>query len=128
VTSNTISHCWNKTDILPDFISTEQTDNSYEEDLELLIEQLPFDNPMTTQEYIEIDKTMPIFSIPTNEEILAALQEEEEEEEDSLKPSIVVSNNEALVSLNNILSFLDNSSDNFQVCKEDFKVINQLQK
>jgi len=132
VTSETIRNCWMKTGILPSVITSpspspslsdeEQNDdedlNEIEEIQELLDQYSKFisDQLMSAEEFILIDDDDDYGEVEiTDEEIVNMVKSNEidlrDEEELISQPKI--STSEALVSLDKVLSFLDNPPDTF---------------
>jgi hypothetical protein len=131
VTSETIRNCWMKTGILPSVITSpsplpslsdgEQNDNenlNEIEEIQTLMDQyskFTSDELMSSEEFILIDDDDNYGEVEiTDEEIVNMIKSNEidlEEEELISQPKI--STSEALVSLDKVLSFLDNPPDTF---------------
>lgn len=135
VSNKTIKNCWHKTGILPAELSNNNlplhdNDEYFDDQMEVyrLIEQLPINvnDALSASEYINIDNELPTTAIPSNQEILAALQEDEEDNES--EPPIQIPLNTALESLENIKLFLANPPENLCIENEDSKIIDSLKK
>ena len=70
VTSQTIANCWKKTGILPDVDDNSSALNllNEEDDLQSLIDQLGFSDPLSASEYTTIDETEKTYDPPNEEE------------------------------------------------------------
>ncbi|CAG8832424.1 5197_t:CDS:1, partial [Racocetra persica] len=99
-----------------------------ENEVDYLIEQLPINNNdlLSASEYIKINNDLSTTKIPSNQEILAALQEEDDN--DTSEPLIQISLKTALKSLENIKLLLLNLPEALHIENDDLKVINSLKK
>ena len=134
VTSQTIINCWKKTGILPDVdngienstsilgsLNVEELNN-----LQNLIDELAFTNPISASEYIEIEKTN-----DENEEInlqdiilIINLTEEDQNQEESSP----VTNKEALSAIKTLDIYIEQQSEKLQLSENEFKLLKSLKR
>ena|SRR6266498_244633 len=143
VTSETIHNCWTKTGILPSVINlpspsneeqNDDDDNLNEiEEVQKLLDQycnFAFGELMSAEEFILIDDNNNYGEEEiTDEEIVNMIKSNEmdlAEEEIVLQPKISAS--EVLASLDKVLSFLDNPSDNFMIELNNRNLLYNLKK
>jgi hypothetical protein len=132
VTSQTIINCWKKTAILPldvDENSIEiqsatsfldSSKNNDENDLQSLINELDFANPLSGTEYLSIDEVEKndndnYEDLSNEEEIISMLKlnEEEEDDDDNIKEIPLVSSQDALLAIENVNLFVEQQFKEF---------------
>jgi hypothetical protein len=119
VSQQTIKNCWQHTGILPQ----DETDNEIEDDddqavrdemeLQDLIDQLPFDDPMDVQEFLHIDDFLKRNEGLTDEEVISMVKSNNNEPETDPNegPLETISKREALGYLDDLVVFFEHSSD-----------------
>lgn len=134
VTSTTIINCWKKADILPEEEENNDTDIYLElerlkemEEVQVLINQLDFDNPFTAEEFVQCDKSETTEEIMSDEEILKAVLPNEEEKEVEEVHLPAVTHNEAIDSYDKVILYLE-QCENDNDKKEELKFIKKLRK
>ena len=118
VTSQTIANCWKKTGILPDVDNNSSTLNllNEEDDLQSLIDQFGFSDPLSASEIISM--------IISNEQD----QDEEGIEEGIGEEAPPVLNMEALLSIEKLKLYIEQQSDNLQVSNDELKSLKSLKR
>ena len=126
VKGDTIRNCWHKTGILPDSREVEMPLAEIESDTESvqrLIDNLGFEEPITAEEYINVDDNVMTGGL-TDEEIVAVVCPPEEESDEGItRPAVSVK--EALGGVSSAIEFLVNPPDDFAF---DIKMISELHK
>ena len=134
VKPSTITNCWKKTGILPNFedydSDQEDIDDIDEITLELqdLINELNLKDPIAAENFIHIDDEIPIEQL-SDEDILAAVipNAENDDAEDDETPEIdVITNREALNSLEKVIKYFKNPPDNITTNYTELKTLNTL--
>jgi hypothetical protein len=140
VTSTTIANCWKKADILPkDEINTEDDENrdillelerlKEQEEVQVLINRLDFDEVFTADEFINYDESEPTNEMISDEEILnGILPNEKEEEEENADLLRTITHNEAVESYNKIILYLEQHVEDFDPKNDELKLIKRLRK
>ncbi|RGB34192.1 hypothetical protein C1646_668715 [Rhizophagus diaphanus] len=94
-----------------------------------MIDELNLQDPITAEKFIHIDDEIPI-KLLSDEEIIAAIISRPEnnyiEEDDESKTNISISNKEALSSLEKVVQYFKNPSDNILVDYTELKTLNTL--
>ncbi|GES85996.1 tigger transposable element-derived protein 6-like [Rhizophagus clarus] len=121
VSQQTISNCWRYTGILPQNDMDElddETDNddnqAIRDEMELqdLIDQLLFNDPMNVKEFLHIDDFLKGNKGLTDDEIISMVKSNNEPEIDPNEgPIEIISKREALGHLDNLVVFFEYSSD-----------------
>lgn len=139
VKSSTIKNCWKKTGILPD---SEENDSDLDQDtiidddidkitseIQDIINELNLDDPITAERYIHIDDEIPIEPL-SEDDIIAAIissfEKDDNIEEDDKLEIDVISNKEALNSLEKIIQYCKNPPDDVSIDYAELKVLNAL--
>ena len=135
VKSSTITNCWKKTGILPNFedydSDQEDTDDTDEINSELqdMINKLNLKDSITAEKFIHIDDEIPIEQL-SDEDILAAVipnAENDDIKEDEPPEEInVITDREALNSLEKITKYFKNPPDNITTNYIELKTLNTL--
>lgn len=136
VKSSTIEHCWKKTGILPDFEENDfDQDQDIDDDinritLELqgMIDELNLQDPIVAEEFIHIDDEIPIEPL-SDEEIIAAVisrPEDDDIEEEDESVINIITNKEALNSLEKVVQYFKNPPDNISINYTQLKALNTL--
>jgi len=136
VTSQTIANCWKKTGILPDVDNNSSTLNllNEEDDLQSLIDQFGFSDPLSASEYITIDETEKTHNPPNEEEIISMIiSNEQDQDEEGIEEGIgeeapPVLNMEALLSIEKLKLYIEQQSDNLQVSNDELKSLKSLKR
>jgi len=143
VTSQTIINCWKKTAILPDVDENsieiqnatsflDSSKNNNENDLQSLINELDFANPLSGTEYLSIDEVEKndndnYEGFPNDEEIISMLNlNEEKEEEDNIEEIPLVSSQDALLAIENVNLFVEQQFKEFT--NEELKLLKTIKK
>ena len=121
VTSTTIFNCWKKTGIITlsnGELSNEEIENSINlledisnnqnNEIRILINELPFSSPLTAEEYISIDNGVGDNEMITEEEIIASFipaEEEEIDESSTTTSKTTVSINDAATAFEIVYDF-----------------------
>ena len=138
----TIQNCQLKADILPnDDDDNDNDENSTDIQIELkrlrelkevqvLIDKLIFDDPLTAEEFVRFDKSETTGEMISDEEIVKAVlpepnELENEEEEDPLP---TITHNEAIEAYDKVILYLDQWEEVFNVNKKELKLIKKLKK
>jgi len=134
VKPSTIRNCWRKTNILPDEQDSDQDtimgdiDDGTSE-LQEKINKLNLENLLSAEIFICIDDEMPVeeltddqFIEVISQETVAEINDSEEEEEEIA----VISNMEALDSIEEIIRDCKNPPDNFNIKMEELKAFNSV--
>jgi hypothetical protein len=120
VSQRTIFNCWRHTEILPqDDIDDEiedHDDQAVRDEMELqdLIDQLPFDDPMDVEEFLHIDDFLKSNEGLTEEEVISMVKSNNKESEtdpNEEEPLKMISKREALGYLDDLVLFFEHSSD-----------------
>ena len=131
-----------KTDILPnDDDDNDNDENSTDIQIELkrlkelkevqvLIDKLIFDDPLTAEEFVWFDKSETTGEMISDEEIVKAVlpepnELENEEEEDPLP---TITHNEAIEAYDKVILYLDQREEVFNMNKKELKLIKKLKK
>lgn len=148
VTDNTIKNCWQKAGILP--IYGEGSDNENEinmddrenrvdaeiyrehlkelEEVQVLIDKLDFENPLTSDEFIQCDKSETTTEMISDEEILKAVLPNDQEKEPEEVPLPKITHNDAIDSYDKVILYLEQQEGDFDAKKEDLKLVKRLRK
>lgn len=111
--SQTIANCWKKTGIFPDVDNNSSGLNllNEEDDLQSLIDQLGFSDPLSASEYTTIDETEKTYDPPNEEEIISIIilneQDQDQDEEGIGEEAPPVLNIEALLSIEKLNLYID---------------------
>ncbi|GET62201.1 tigger transposable element-derived protein 6-like [Rhizophagus irregularis DAOM 181602=DAOM 197198] len=121
VSQRTISNCWHHTGILPQDDMDESDDETDDDDdqairdemeLQDLIDQLPFNDPMNVEEFLHIDDFLKGNEGLTDDEIISMVKSNNKPEIDPNEgPMEIISKREALGHLDNLVVFFEYSSD-----------------
>ncbi|GES96528.1 tigger transposable element-derived protein 6-like [Rhizophagus clarus] len=121
VSQRTIVNCWRHTGILPQDEIDEGEENEDQADqeayneieLQELIDQLPYDDPMDAEEFLHIDDRLQVDGGLTDEEIVSIIKSNDDEPKtDPIEESPkVISKTEALDNLDNLVLFFEYSLD-----------------
>jgi hypothetical protein len=135
VKSSTITNCWKKTGILPNFedydSGQEDIDDIDEITLELqdMIDELNLKDPITAEKFIHIDDEIPIEQL-SDEDILAAVipnaENDDAEDDETLEEINVITNREALNSLEKVIKYFKNPPDNITTNYTELRALNTL--
>jgi hypothetical protein len=119
VTPTIIFNCWKKTGIIPlsngeifnDEIENsiniiENISNNQTNEIEILINELPFSSPLAAEEYISIDNKVENNEMVTEEEIISSFIPVEEESDASTSKTPTVSINAAATAFETVYDFL----------------------
>jgi hypothetical protein len=143
VTSTTIENCWKKADILPkyeDEINMEDYEDrdillelerlKEQEEVQVLINKLDFDEVFTADEFIKYDESEPTNEMVSDEEILNGIlpNEKEKDEDEDENPLPTISHNEAIESYNKIILYLEQHEEDFNIKGDELKSIKRLRK
>jgi hypothetical protein len=138
VTNQTIINCWKKTAILPDVDenSTEVTSfldssrNDDENELQNLINELSFTNPLSGLEYLSIDemeKNVDYDDLLNEEEIISMLNfNEENQDEEDIEETPPISNRDALLAIEKVNLFVEQQFKEFT--NEELKLLKNVKK
>ena len=97
-------------------------------EIQILIDQLNFEEPFTAEEFIQYDDSKITTEILSNEEILKAVLPDNQEKEIEEIPLPSITHNEAIESYDKIILYLEQQEDNFNVKKEELKFVKKLKK
>jgi hypothetical protein len=135
VKSGTITNCWKKTGILPNFedYDSDQEDiddiDEITSELQDMINELNLEDFITAEEFIHIDDEIPIEQL-SDEDILAAIipnAENDDAEDDETPEEInIITNREALNSLEKVIKYFKNPPDNITTNYTELKTLNTL--
>jgi len=93
-----------------------------------MINELNLQDPITAERFIHIDDEIPIKSL-SDEEIIAAVisrPENDDMEEDNESETNIISNKEALSSLEKVVQYFKNLPDNIFVNYTELRILNVL--
>lgn len=131
VKSSTIINCWRKTKILPnteEVVNLNQISSVEISELQNSIDVLNLKDPITAERFIYIDDEVPIQEL-TEEEIVKAVgpnPEVDNSDEEEEVETIVISDKEALNSLEKVIQYLKSPPDDFTISYQELKSINSL--
>jgi hypothetical protein len=121
VSQRTIVNCWRHTGILPQDEIDEGKENedqagqeAYNEiELQELIDQLPYDDPMDAEEFLHIDDRLQVDGGLNDEEIVSIIKSNDDEPKTNPieEPPKVISKMEAQNNLDNLVLFFEYSLD-----------------
>ena len=131
-----------KTDILPnDDDDNDNDENSTDIQIELkrlkelkevqvLIDKLIFDDPLTAKEFVQFDKSEITGEMISDEEIVKAVLPEpnELENEEKETPLPIITYNEAIEAYDKVILYLDQREEVFNMNKKELKLIKKLKK
>jgi hypothetical protein len=108
--------------------------NNYENDLQSLINELDFANPLSGTEYLSIDEVEKndndndnYEGLPNDEEIISVLKlNEEKEEDDDIEEIPLVSSQDALLAIENVNLFVEQQFKEFT--NEELKLLKTIKK
>ncbi|CAH1760668.1 5045_t:CDS:1, partial [Entrophospora sp. SA101] len=142
VKPSTIRNCWRKTNILPDEQDSDQDtimgdiDDDVTEiddgisELQEKINKLNLENLLSAETFICIDGEIPVEELTDDQiievisqEVVAEINNPEEEKEEE---TAVISNMEALDSIEKIIRYCKNPPDNFNIKMEELKAFNSV--
>ena len=136
VTSQTIINCWKKTGILPDYdINSNEIENMTSSlnslnvrelnDLQNLIDEFAFNNPISAFEYMEIDKTNENDEINL-QDIISIINpiEEDQNQEEIIEEFPSVTNKEALSAIKTLEIYIEK----LQLSENEFKLLKSLKR
>lgn len=140
VKSSTIRNCWRKTNILPDEQDSDQdtimgdVDDVTEIDdvtseLQEYINRLDLENSLSAETFIHIDDEVLIEELTDDQIVEAVSQEtlvETNDPEEEEKEVAVISNMEALDSIEKIIKYCKNPPDNFNIKMEELRAFNSM--
>lgn len=136
VTSQTIVNCWKKTGILPDVddeienVTTILDSLNVEElnNLQDLIDEFAFNNPISASEYMEIDKTNENDEINL-QDIISIINptEEDQNQEEIIEECPSVTNKEALSAMKTDV-YIEQQSEKLQLSENEFKSLKSLKR
>ena len=100
------------------------------EEVQVLIDKLVFDDPLTAEEFVRFDKSKTTGEMLSDDEIVKAVlpepnELENEEEEDPLP---TITHNEAIEAYDKVILYLDQWEEVFNVNKKELKLIKKLKK
>ena len=136
VSQQTISNCWNHTGILPQNEMNEmddeidfddQTDDEME--IQELIDQLPFNDPMSVKDFLYVDNCLKSNEGLTDDEIVSIVKSKNNEPEADLNEELleVISRKDALDCLDNLVLFFEYSSD-ISINLDELNVLQKLKR
>ena len=139
MTQETIYNCWKHTVILPlvDEEDEDEDENDYQleqdnhveqDEIQFLIDQLPFDDSMDADEFIHIDDYLKSNEGLTDEEIISLVNLDKNElelESDEEIPS-VISKVQALNDLDDLVMFFKYSSLNNSINQSELNTLQKL--
>ena len=149
VTNTTIENCWMKADILPNYDEDENGINMNDredrenhanielelkrlkelKEVQVLIDKLDFESPLTAEELVQCDKSETTAEMISNEEILkAVLPNEQENDDDDEDPLPTITHSEAIKSYDKVILYLEQQEEDFNTNKEKLKFIKKLKK
>ena len=141
VTPTTIFNCWKKTGIIPlsnGELSNEEIENSINiienisnnqnNEIRILINELPFSSPLAAEEYISIDNGVEDNEMITEEEIIASLipVEEETGESGTSTSKTTVSINDAAAAFETVYEFLQQGD--IEIDYNESKILKSLKR
>ena len=141
--STTIENCWKKADILPkyeDEIDMEDCENcdillelerlKEQEEVQVLINKLNFDEVFTANEFIKYDESELTNEMISDEKILNGIlpNEKEKEEEENTNLLLTITHNEAVKCYNKIILYLEQHVEDFNIKNDELKFIKRLRK
>lgn len=140
---STIERCWKKTGILPDYeeydsegsnseennLDWDQEINKVTSELQNMINALNLQDPIAAEKFIHIDDEIPIGPLSDEEIIDAVISNPEKndiaEEEEPTEINIIT-NKEALNSLEKVIQYFKNPPDNISINYTELKVLSAL--
>jgi len=148
VTNTTIENCWTKADILPNYDDEDGINMNDREDrgdranielelkrlkeleeVQVLIDKLDLESPLTAEELVQCDKSETTAEMISNEEILkAVLPNGQEKEGDDKDPLPTITHGEAIKSYDKVILYLEQQEEDFSTNKEKLKFIKKLKK
>ena len=132
VTSATIENCWMKANILPndndnyeDYnIELELKHFKELEKVQVLIDKLDFDDPLTADKFVKCDKSEVAYEIISDKEIIKAIRPKKDNMETIDIPSPKITHDEVIESYNKVIVYLEQQEGD---CNE-LKFIKRLKK
>jgi hypothetical protein len=143
VKPSTIERCWKKTGILPDYeehdfegsnseennLDWDQEINEITSELQNMIDALNLQDPIAAEEFIHIDDEIPIGPLSDEEIIDAVISNPEKndiEDEEPVEIINIITNKEALNSLESVIQYFKNPPDNVIINYTELKVLSTL--
>ena len=138
VQSETIQNCWKKTKIIPlsqidfqddDIVETHTQIELEQESLQLeyLFNNLPFDDPITAIDYVNIDNELvPEETIMKDEDIVTAIKLTHDDNSKEEEEIPVVTLTEALRCAETLFNFLTYPSENFEISTKQISTIRSI--
>ena len=118
VTTESITHGWQKTGVLPNSIAVVETEDgvnlSTNTELIELVDQFPIDTQdvrMEVAEFVNLEDSVSVHDMPTTESIIATIEEELSESED-FPIAKSISHKSALEHVNSLLLYISQDCDN----------------
>src|SRR5918995_1338934 len=138
----TIQNYWLKADILPnDDDDNDNDENSTDiqielkrlrelEEVQVLIDKLVFDDPLTVEEFVRFDKSETTGEMISDEEIVKAVSpnEQEQENEGEEDPLPTITHNEAIEAYDKVIVYLEQWEEVFNMNNKELKLIKRLKK
>jgi hypothetical protein len=143
VTSATIEHCWTKADILPNKDDEDYEDHNANaepdieleiqrlkelEEVQVLIDKLGFEDPLTADEFVQYDKSEIAREMISDEEIIKAVHPEEKEVETVETPLPQITHDDVIESYDKVILYLEQQESDYDKGKEELKFIKSLKK
>src|SRR5271154_3712193 len=100
------------------------------EEVQVLIDQLNPKNPFTAEEFVDYNNSEGTTEMVSDEEILKAVLPNDQEKEKEIEeiPLPTITHTEAVESYNKVLLYLQQKEENFDLKKNDIKIIKKLKK
>jgi hypothetical protein len=99
------------------------------EEVQVLIDKLDFDNPLTAEEFVRYDRSEITGEMKSNEEILkAVLPNDQEKEERKEDPLPAITHSEAIKSYDKVILYLEQQEEVFNANQEELKLIKKFKK
>jgi len=119
VTTETITHAWQKTGVLPNSIAVVETEEgvnlSTNTELIELVDQFPIDTQdvrMEVAEFVNLEDSVSVQDMPTTESIIAIIEGEELSESEDFPIEKSISHKSALEHVNSLLLYISQDCDN----------------
>ena len=140
-----IENCWVKADILPnddddeDHANTELQDHNANirleiqrlkelEEVQVLIDKLGFEDPLTADEFVQYDKSEVAREMISDEEIIKAVYLKEKEVEMVETPLLHITHDDVIESYDKVILYLKQQESNYDKRKEELNFIKSLKK
>ena len=104
--------------------------NIEQKEIDDLMKLLPFDDLLSVEEYIYIDKDEPLEQLTIDDDdIIQSIKKDQQDDQDKEEqPYTSVSLSNALVSINTLYDFLIHPPLDFNIESDDLKVVKKLRK